>query len=256
MEVTELSKGRYELKAPTSVEAGVVEVSLKNGAKAPADAQIYRVDGGHSAKELVEKVLESPDGAPTPDWAHAAGGVGRTAPGKTGFAAQILDPGSYYILDAASGEEENAKSHAANGAVAALQVTGEAKGALPATGATITAGAPQEYRFTSKGLKAGTNRLTYDNKGKQPHHVVAFPFRGDATLEQVKAAFMSEGEPKGPPPVDFEGARGTVLTDGGRKIVTDLELERGRYALVCFVSDRKGGPPHVAKGMIAEAKVK
>ena len=256
MEVTEPSKGRYELKAPTSVEAGLVEISLKNRAKAPSDAQIFRVEGKHSAKELVEKVLESPDGAPTPDWAHAAGGAGRTAPGKTGFAAQILEPGSYYILDAVSGEEENAKSHAANGAVAALQVTGEAKGALPATDATITAGATQEYRFTSTGLKAGTNRLTYDNKGEQAHHVVAFPFREGATLEQVKRTFMSEGEPKGPPSVDFERSRSTAVTDGGTKIVTDLELERGRYALVCFISDRKGGPPHVAKGMIAEAKIK
>jgi len=98
--------------------------------------------------------------------------------------------------------------------------------------------------------------VTYDNKGKQAHHVVAFPFRGDATLDQAKAAFKSEGEPKGPPPVDFAKGQGTVVTDGGTKIVTDLKLARGRYALVCFVSDRKGGPPHVAKGMIAEAQVK
>lgn len=27
-------------------------------------------------------------------------------------------------------------------------------------------------------------------------------------------------------------------------------------ALLCFVSDRKGGPPHVAQGMIAEITVR
>ncbi len=34
-----------------------------------------------------------------------------------------------------------------------------------------------------------------------------------------------------------------------------LELKKGKYVPVCFISDRKGGPPHVAKGMISEATV-
>jgi hypothetical protein len=37
--------------------------------------------------------------------------------------------------------------------------------------------------------------------------------------------------------------------------VIDLELKRGKYALVCFVPDRKGGPPHAFKGMISEGFV-
>jgi hypothetical protein len=28
------------------------------------------------------------------------------------------------------------------------------------------------------------------------------------------------------------------------------------YALLCFASDRKGGPPHVVKGMLAETRVR
>lgn len=39
--------------------------------------------------------------------------------------------------------------------------------------------------------------------------------------------------------------------------ITELDLARkGKYALLCFVSDRKGGPPHVAKGMVAEVTVR
>lgn len=37
--------------------------------------------------------------------------------------------------------------------------------------------------------------------------------------------------------------------------MVQLDLKRGKYVLVCFVSDREGGPPHVAMGMIAEATV-
>jgi len=36
------------------------------------------------------------------------------------------------------------------------------------------------------------------NKSKQARHVVAFPFRGNATLDQVNAAFKSDGEPQEP----------------------------------------------------------
>ncbi len=30
----------------------------------------------------------------------------------------------------------------------------------------------------------------------------------------------------------------------------------GKYSLVCFIEDRKGGPPHVAKGMVGETTVR
>ena len=46
------------------------------------------------------------------------------------------------------------------------------------------------------------------------------------------------------------------MLDGGNKQVVQLELQRGNYALLCFVSDRQGGPPHVAKGMIQEVEVR
>ncbi len=37
--------------------------------------------------------------------------------------------------------------------------------------------------------------------------------------------------------------------------MTDLELKKGKYALICFIQDRKGGAPHIAKGMINELVV-
>ena len=45
------------------------------------------------------------------------------------------------------------------------------------------------------------------------------------------------------------------MLDGGREQVVDLELRKGAYALVCFVPDRKGGPPHAFKGMVSETVV-
>ena len=45
------------------------------------------------------------------------------------------------------------------------------------------------------------------------------------------------------------------MIDGGTKQVAQLELRKGKYALVCFIADRAGGPPHVAKGMLQEVAV-
>ncbi|MDQ3093501.1 MAG: hypothetical protein M3R46_17960 [Actinomycetota bacterium] len=132
-------------------------------------------------------------------------------------------------------------------------MTGEADTAeLPETDSKITA---KEYTLTASGLKAGRNQVEFDNAGKDLHHVIAFPYLEGTTLADVKQAFMQEGEPSGPPPLDFEGIAGSAVLEGGAKQVVQLDLKRGKYALVCFVSDREGGPPHVAMGMIAEATV-
>jgi hypothetical protein len=49
----------------------------------------------------------------------------------------------------------------------------------------------------------------------------------------------------------------TARIEGGTKQITELDLDKpGKYALLCFVSDRKGGPPHVAQGMVAEITVR
>ena len=45
------------------------------------------------------------------------------------------------------------------------------------------------------------------------------------------------------------------MLDSGVKQVFQGTLQPGKYALVCFLPDRAGGPPHVAKGMIVEVDV-
>jgi len=45
------------------------------------------------------------------------------------------------------------------------------------------------------------------------------------------------------------------VIDGGIAQNIELDLEAGKYAVVCFIQDRKGGPPHGAKGMISELVV-
>ncbi len=254
IEITERGKNRFAMSAPKSVKAGLVEISLRTpaGGRTMHDAQFVRVEGNHTIGEVFKYIAA--EGAPTPPWLFAAGGVGQTPAGQTGTATQQLTPGKYFILDTGEPEGENVKSYAESGATASLEVTGEAGGdELPKTDAKVTA---TDYSFSAQGLKPGMNQIEFDNAGKELHHLIAFPYRKRASLADVKKAFMEEeGEASGPPPLDFEGGVGTAVLEGGTKQVTPLELKRGKYALVCFISDRKGGPPHVAKGMVVETTV-
>ena len=133
-------------------------------------------------------------------------------------------------------------------------MTGESASAeLPSTSAAIET---VDYGFKPSGLKAGTNEITFENTGAEPHHVIAAPINKGSTIADVKKFATSEEEASGPPPIDFERTATTAIIDGGAKQTTEIDFEKGKYAFVCFVADRKGGPPHVAKGMIQEVEIK
>lgn len=223
------------------VDSGPVAIKFTNQAKGKYDLQLAKVDGGHSVAEVL-KVINSENGV-IPDWLHGAGGVGTTDAGKASTATQLLDGGKYYVI--AEADEGNKK------VTEPLEVSGgAAKGTLPATTAKVTA---FEYGFKTSGLKAGHQQLEFDNTGGQLHHAIFVPLKAGVTVAQAKRFFLTE---KGQPPFDESrpGINTTVL-DGGKKQVLEGDLAAGKYALICFLTDRAGGPPHVAKGMIAEVDI-
>jgi len=247
--------GEYELTAPATVGAGLVEISLQVDSPATEEheVQLVRVEGDHTLAEALE-VISSDEGGPTPPWLFAGGGVGSTKGGKTATVTQVLQPGTYYVFDLGEGEGDNVPSFADQGATATIEVTGEAGDAeLPVADATVTA---EDYSFATDGLVAGVNRIRFDNTGEELHHVIAIPYQAGATLEQVKAFATSDAPPEGPPPVDFSRASVTAALEGGDSQIAELNLTAGTYAFICFISDRAGGPPHAALGMIDEVVVR
>ena len=135
---------------------------------------------------------------------------------------------------------------------------GDPSGAtLPATGAQITAKevSPTDYRFEASGFKAGPNQITFTNGGGELHHVVIARLNDGATIDQAQEFFTTQ-DFKGPPPIDFDASEVTAVLDSSGKEVDTVELKSGSYALLCFLSDRAGSPPHVIKAkMIQEVKV-
>ena len=240
IEITVSEQGALE--APQSAEAGLAEITLDNTSEEPHDAQLLRVEGDHSAEEAGE-VISSGGQEPTPDWLFAGGGVGTTPPGQTNTVTQALEPGTYYAFDteARGGPSPDAP---------AIEVAGDESADVPADApATITA---SEYTFETEGLSADTSEVNFENAGEQPHHIVAAPLNEGATIEDVERFAQDDS---GPPPVDVEQTISTAVVEGGDSQMVDLPFEPGEYALLCFISDREGGPPHVAQGMIAAATI-
>lgn len=227
---------------PESAEAGVTKVTLKNEAKGGNDLQLIRVEGNHSAQEVVDGLAKASNGRSFPAWFHAGGGIGGTEAGQSATVTQALQPGTYYALSTEG--RPDARS------VATIEVSGEkSEDELPEADATVAA---VEYSFDTEELPSGAVEIDFGNDGVQPHHLLASQLIGDNTAADVERFFKTE---KGKPPLRKEG-QATAVIEGGEGQIVTFNLKPGRYAFYCFISDRQGGPPHIFKGMVDEVEVK
>jgi hypothetical protein len=224
---------------PDSVEGGVVEIELTSSVEGEHGAQLVRIEGDHTVEEALAAANRwGAGGKGLPDWLFVAGGTPDVASGESASVTQELEPGRYVVADVNTN------------ASAELEVTeGSLGGELPPAEGKITA---TEYAFEADGLRAGRNAVLFDNAGKEPHLVVASALRPGKTAADAKRFFETE---QGQPPIDDSRTFSTAVVEGGVEQAVELELEAGRYVLLCFVPDRQGGPPHIVKGMVSEATV-
>jgi hypothetical protein len=225
-----------------STAPGVAEITLQNDGKKPATAQLIRVEGEHTEQEVVDAFRAAQRSGKIPDFILAEGGVSTTAPGESGVVTQELAEGQYYAFN------DDDSANLKKGLYASFEVSGESAGGELPDAPTVTG---SEYKFETDGPLAAGEPVAFENVGQQPHHLIAMQLKPGKTVQDAVKFFETE---KGEPPIAGEPT-GTTVIDGDRTVVADLGLKPGNYALVCFVSDREGGPPHVAKGMISEATV-
>jgi len=230
------------LSGPSSAETGLAEITLENEGEEEGDLQLIRVEGDHSPEEVIEGFERAGSGKAFPNWFFGGGGVGTTGPGESRTVTQVLRPGTYYALDTEGGRPDP-KS------IPAIEVTGEESDETVEGDATVSA---FEYGFKAESLPSGETEIAFDNAGAQPHHLLAAPLIGDSTAEDVERYFKTE---KGKAPVEEKETHATAVIEGGEGQLVTLDLEPGRYALFCFISDRQGSPPHALQGMVDEVEV-
>ena len=234
--------GEARVTTPDTVRPGAVEIRFSNMGESAHSLQIVRIGEGHTAAEI-KKAGEAwgERGGRLPDWITFAGGIGTTEPGGSGIAVVDLPAGDYAAFDIDGGGPRP---------YAEFAVEGDEGEALPEVPAEIDA---TEYAFEPTALEAGSQPVLLENDGAEPHHLVAAPLKPGKTIADVKDFIKTQ---KGESPIVERDSFNTAIVSGGESEVVDIRLESGDYALLCFVSDRAGGPPHVAKGMAAVTTVK
>lgn len=235
--------GVYAIHATQPIPSGAIRFVLADPGRGERGAEVVGVAPGHGLRETFAAVMKAREGAPTPGWLRWAGGLGVVRPGQRASFTVTLRPGRYYVVDRSFKGDRATLAAAAASAV--LYVKAHARSApQPPASASITA---TEYRFRATGLEAGRHVVRLENTGRQPHNFVLSPLRRGKTLEDV-AKYVADDS--GPAPVDFGRETVSGVLERGMREDLALDLEPGRYALLCFASDRAGGPPHVARGML------
>jgi hypothetical protein len=232
-----------QFSIPKTINAGVQEAVFQNQSDTPHSAQLLRYDGQRAPMTVLNAARGWGErGKPLPDWIHLAGGFGKVKPHAASAGAVRLEPGAYVVVDL---ESQRGPVYGQFNAVGKPDSS-----SLPPATAHIKAA---EYSFTATGLTHGAHRVEFQNVGNQPHMLAAAPLAKGASLADVRRAIKTH---KVKPPIDQSKAVDLAVIDDHTSQDVQLNLARGKYALICFVPDRKGGPPHVAKGMISAADVR
>lgn len=109
-----------------------------------------------------------------------------------------------------------------------------------------------DYAFQAPDtIAAGRTTLRLVNNGKDFHHIWLIKLEGGHTLPELVAATKTPGPlPKWA--VDVGGPNSPM--PGGENSAT-LDLEPGKYVMVCVIPAMTDGQPHFMKGMMKELTV-
>jgi hypothetical protein len=253
----------YRFELPAEVPGGVVTMSFENRGELRHEAGIVAAGATPMDQVLADlaPVLQG-RGTPIPDYLTFYGGVGETGPGTTSTSTLALPDGTYVMfcsltdidsVDALPRPGPQLPPHYSTGMARPFTVRRANVDTLPAGDGTVLA---TDYAFDLPPLTAGRKTLLFRNAGAQMHvgAFLVFPEGVDAAgarqaLDTVLAA-PGGPRPEGvPEPSDAAYAGPFAPRAGG---TFEIDLEHGRtYAVVCFLPDRAGGPPHAAKGMLS-----
>ena len=234
----------YAFQVPDTIGAGWNEIHLQNKGPELHHAYLFRLDAGKTMGDLMDAMAK---GGAEPAWAHDAGGPNAPVPGGESVALVDFKPGTYALICVIPGPD--GQPHVMKGMAKQLTVVPAAKAAkaevsmVDAPDVTLTL---VDYGFSfDKPLTAGRHVIRIGNGAAQPHEVLLVQLAPGKRAEDV-AAWVEKMD--GPPPGAPIGGI-TPMAQGDRNDVI-VTLQKGNYALLCFMPDAKDGKPHVMHGML------
>lgn len=226
----ELTAEDFALQGPETVPAGVTEVTLVNHGAEDHQAAFFRFTGEETFEQVLAAVAERGLDAATEFGEFVAGPNGASPEGHSS-ATVDLRPGRYAVICFIPGLD--GVPHVVKGMVKELVVDeGDPAPADEPTGLPVIS--LREFAIDVPEGFDGRGAFEVVNEGAVAHELVVTALPGDTTVDDIVAwmrpAFTA---PEGPPPAD-DIAGTTMISPGGRAVI-DLDLEPGRYALVCYL---------------------
>jgi hypothetical protein len=235
----------YTLDSPDTLPEGAVTLRLVNQGKEFHHIWIARLEGGRTVDDVLAALKTH---GPLPEWVKDAGGPNAPRPeGGENSATGTLVPGNYIVaclIPSADGIP-----HLMKGMVRPLTVVKTGRPAPAPKGDVIMTLRDYSF-FFSRPLTAGTHVIEVRNEGTQWHEFELVQLAPGKTPHDV-IAFIEHG--LGSPPGLPIGGVSPLMPGGVSWFHADLQP--GRYALICFLPDRKDGKQHFDHGMLQEIEV-
>lgn len=235
----------YSLDLPDTLPAGAVTLRLVNQGKEFHHIWIARMEGGHTVDEVLRTLAAR---QPIPSWLKDAGGPNAPRPeGGEATATVTLEPGRYIV--ACLIPSKDGVPHLMKGMVRQVTVVQTSRPArTPEADAVMTL---RDYTFfLSRPLAAGSHVIEVRNEGTQWHEFELVQLAPGKTPQDV-IAFVEHGIGT-PPGLPLGGVSPLAV---GRTSFLHVDLAAGRYALICFLPDRKDHRAHFEHGMMQEFRV-
>lgn len=233
----EASENAYDV--PAEVEAGYVNVRLKNNGQESQHAQLVRMNDGVTAEQFIGELTGGNDAAM--GMITFEGGVGPTAPGATSpVATSNLAAGNYAVMSFIPDAE--GVPGFAKGMFAPFTVVGEGGGSAPEADAQVTLA---DFTITLPDNLTTGQVWQITNNGPQPHEMGIIRLAEGMTFDDV-AAWLAA--PDGPPPYEDVGGLQGIMP--GATAYLDATFDAGTYVALCFIPDPATGKDHASLGMV------
>jgi hypothetical protein len=227
-----------EVRVPGTAAAGRTLITYRNTGAESRHAFLARLPDDLTIGEIL--TVASAD--EPPPWLFEStfpGFPSEVPPGEQQQAVVDLTPGLYLL---------------AEDFVATFLVFPSDEGGTPAAvAAPDTSGTVRLFEFGFEfpdNVSAGSHVWEVVNAGRVPHELLLAKVPDGTTAEQIVAAMTGEGDAGGFGENSATPVGGIGWLSPGVSGWTEVDLEPGTYAALCFVFDPESGMPHAAEGMV------
>lgn len=236
-----------QFSGPETISSGWTRLSLINEGPEFYHIQLVKLNEDKTLGDLVEALKENPV---RPDWAELYGGPNPPIPGQTSEAIVHLGPGNYALVDTVP--DKTGTPHIHYGMAKALTVTPAKGKANVEPKADITLDMSDFTYELSGSLTSGEHTIQVNNIGSQPHEVFLARLAPGKGVNDLLASLAPDAPPEA---IDWQALGGVSAIEPGTYAYLSVNLEPGRYALLCFAPDHASGAPHFMMGMIQEITI-